>query len=808
MRGARGGSVPNGVEMRSTVNPAMEVDGAASSTSLCDTPALLDGEHSPRAELRANLRNSMRSGPAAVFSAPEFVYQSDDFWTKMRKLLWFKKKDHSAIATASSSAGFSFISIAKSPEKQGERRFMRVRKLLEATHLALTVGVLILAVGVMHMTYDNECRCLLENAWEHSPELQADFAEGPASAHTKYYNLYYYASRVTHRVPSRVADTNDILMPDRWALNHSSFWDAEGAPQPIPNENWDVDPYYLSISNYCHCDVSTESWEVTFLKLGMVGLSLLAAVVIVCRALVQTKLHALRGQIPAEQCCVYDRNQWTSTAFELILNLLVVPPWFHVKYDAEIWKWGGVTNSYVAKRMFKEHANVWNVIVFFRLYTLFRVIRNHSGFANVHAELVSASYGISSSSIRFATKMVLRQYPIQAMIPVFGITVMATSTMLWMLEAGAPGGINRFDQCIWCTVTTMSTVGYGDMYPITVKGRLAVGIFGFAGGMVFSTLAIASVLEWVRSTHLCAAARRSARACTHARVPFPPPPSLSPSLFPAHPSHHRRVCPLAQYDLTVQEIAIVEKLRDERRARSRRILGVRVIQKWWHLLAHRKRTVREAATEQTLLFRTRRAAKMLVKGPHRYEAALLRDAVKARSHRREDQARATHTDAVVASMQEQMDIEREESLEWRAEMAARSTRLSRMVSTLLETMSPNHPVLLQVKEAELEGRELRRARRSASTSRTPRSGRRAPSRASSRTAFRGDPLLVPPTASEAKSPTESSGSSTPHDMVLHEEAEDAAAVVFSPPPPAESGGADRVFVKPAMTFTSVENYHL
>ena len=501
MRGAAsgGGSIPSGFEMRSTVNPAMGVAEEAHPKTLRDAPADTDEDPSPITVERENLRASMRSLPM-VLATPEIVYQSDDFWTKMRRLLWFKGRvDPSSIASGSG-AGYSFIAVAKSPEKRGERRFMRVRKLLEATHLALTVGVIILAVGVVHMTYDNECRCLLRRAWKFSPQLQADFDEGPEVAHTKYYNLYYYASRITHRVPSRVADTNDILLPGGWALNDTSFSDAGGTPKPLPNTNWDPDPEYLSISNYCHCDVSTESWQVTCLKLGMCGLSLLAAVVIVCRALVQTKLHALRGRLPVEQCCIYDRRQWLTTALELILNLFVVPPFFHVKYDAEIWTWGGITNSYVAKRMFKEHANTWNVFVFLRLYTLFRVIRNHSGFANVHAELVSAAYGISSSSIRFATKMVLRQYPIQAMIPVFGITVMATSTMLWMLECGAPGGINRFDQCIWCTVTTMSTVGYGDMYPITVKGRLAVGIFGFAGGLVFSTLAIASVIEWVRCT--------------------------------------------------------------------------------------------------------------------------------------------------------------------------------------------------------------------------------------------------------------------------------------------------------------------
>jgi hypothetical protein len=291
----------------------------------------------------------------------------------------------------------------------------------------------------------------------------------------------------------------------------------------------------------------------------------------------------------------------------------------------------------------------------------------------------------------------------------------------------------------------------------------------------------------------------SFRVRVRARMRVPP--------VPAHPRRRirRRGPSRPQYDLTVQEIAIVDKLRDEKRARTKRILAVGVIQKWWQLHASKKRSARDTGAEKTLLQQARHTAKLATKGPHRYEAALLRKVVKARSHRREDQARGTHTDAIVASMQEQMDIERELSLEWRAEMTARSARLSTMVATLLETMSPDNAVLQQVKEAEQEGRELRRARRSNTATRTPRSGKRMPSRAASRILFRGDLLQQP--ASEAKkvSPTESSGSSASHDVVLHEEAgDDAPYPVFSPPPPSQllDGSGARAFAKPALTFST------
>jgi voltage-gated potassium channel len=61
-------------------------------------------------------------------------------------------------------------------------------------------------------------------------------------------------------------------------------------------------------------------------------------------------------------------------------------------------------------------------------------------------------------------------------------------------ERGAPeAGITTFPDALWWAATTVTTVGYGDLYPVTMAGRLVAGVLFTAGiallGVVTATLA-------------------------------------------------------------------------------------------------------------------------------------------------------------------------------------------------------------------------------------------------------------------------------------------------------------------------------
>ena len=85
---------------------------------------------------------------------------------------------------------------------------------------------------------------------------------------------------------------------------------------------------------------------------------------------------------------------------------------------------------------------------------------------------------------------------IGAIITTFGLLVMFASVAILVSETEPESNIKTAGDAIWWSVTTITTVGYGDKYPITTEGRMiamalmisGVGLFGTLSGVVASLL--------------------------------------------------------------------------------------------------------------------------------------------------------------------------------------------------------------------------------------------------------------------------------------------------------------------------------
>jgi len=68
---------------------------------------------------------------------------------------------------------------------------------------------------------------------------------------------------------------------------------------------------------------------------------------------------------------------------------------------------------------------------------------------------------------------------------VYGIgLVIIAATVVASVEGGVGATINSFADSLWWAVVTITTVGYGDMVPITLVGK-AVAVILMLGGIAF-----------------------------------------------------------------------------------------------------------------------------------------------------------------------------------------------------------------------------------------------------------------------------------------------------------------------------------
>ncbi len=124
------------------------------------------------------------------------------------------------------------------------------------------------------------------------------------------------------------------------------------------------------------------------------------------------------------------------------------------------------------------------LFLLFRLLKLFRYARSLSAFGKV---VVEKRFELFTLSI------------------FVGAVVMISSIAVYLFEAGVPGSsvVTMLDAIYWAVIT-VTTVGYGDVTPVTVEGRVVAMILVFAGiGVVsFATsIVVMAFHEKMRELH-------------------------------------------------------------------------------------------------------------------------------------------------------------------------------------------------------------------------------------------------------------------------------------------------------------------
>jgi voltage-gated potassium channel len=155
----------------------------------------------------------------------------------------------------------------------------------------------------------------------------------------------------------------------------------------------------------------------------------------------------------------------------------------------------------IAMLFFPDHAGqLFPALRALRLFRLFKLARYVPAFAIVGA------------AVRRAWA------PLMAALCVAGAQLYIAAMMLYLIEGDTkPQAFGSIARAMWWAVVTLTTVGYGDVYPETLWGRIAAGMVALAGvGIVALPTGIlaSSFAEEFRERHeraeRAAAARRGA----------------------------------------------------------------------------------------------------------------------------------------------------------------------------------------------------------------------------------------------------------------------------------------------------------
>lgn len=83
---------------------------------------------------------------------------------------------------------------------------------------------------------------------------------------------------------------------------------------------------------------------------------------------------------------------------------------------------------------------------------------------------------------------VLGNYRVLYVLVVGTLTVLTGAGVVLLFEDRAGGPIQSFGDAFWWAITTITTVGYGDTYPVTAGGRLVAALVMLVGIALFGVL--------------------------------------------------------------------------------------------------------------------------------------------------------------------------------------------------------------------------------------------------------------------------------------------------------------------------------
>ena len=125
-------------------------------------------------------------------------------------------------------------------------------------------------------------------------------------------------------------------------------------------------------------------------------------------------------------------------------------------------------------------------IQYLKLYALIEFLEYNSSWTNIKAQQYCSING-ADADFPFMTKVYMRLYPNPTLLLVVIITIFVYGTFALIYERQASNEfMNDYSNSFWLCILIFTTIGYGDIIPITPVGRLLTILLMLWGIAIFS----------------------------------------------------------------------------------------------------------------------------------------------------------------------------------------------------------------------------------------------------------------------------------------------------------------------------------
>lgn len=168
---------------------------------------------------------------------------------------------------------------------------------------------------------------------------------------------------------------------------------------------------------------------------------------------------------------------------EIFINLLTPFPYFDFDFQMIL----------LGSEIYFRFMTFLYILSFLKIYLLFRLIGIYSRFTDSLSEKYCRSHGIGAGVI-FAIKSIIKEAPFKTVMFFLLVLTFLLGIIVRMLEVLDPNSrdnYTHFSNGFWQIIIALTTVGYGEIFPITHLGRFTVLLGVFLGTFLVSVSIVA-----------------------------------------------------------------------------------------------------------------------------------------------------------------------------------------------------------------------------------------------------------------------------------------------------------------------------